>query len=396
MTIPPARSTEINFPSDNEGQTRRPLAYTDQTPDTLEAISLKRATGVALSAATSMEANGSRRSDELPIEAVSVSSLLAGLSPRSAGIEAAHVEQLMEAEWPLEPILVHRETRQIIDGSHRVAAARRRGIESIDAYFFDGPVEAAFILAVRANVKHGLPLTLTDRRAAARRILATHSEWSNRMIASSTGMSASAVEKLRCATDDDEQLHTRLGADGRRRPVSTASARRHAAEVLQERPGASLREVARVVGLSPGTVRDVRNRLSRGDSPLPGATSSAATRGGTHFAPSLNGSDYPLKPTPRGQTVEIDAVLSVLARNPSIRMSQGGRELLRWLHQRSVRAADAERVTQTPVPDHCVPHVIEIARRCSANWARIADELEAQERDTRAEQPDKLARRATG
>jgi hypothetical protein len=37
--------------------------------------------------------------------------------------------------------------------------------------FFDGDADAGFVEAVRANISHGLPLTVADRKAAAGRIL---------------------------------------------------------------------------------------------------------------------------------------------------------------------------------------------------------------------------------
>ncbi|WP_220378005.1 hypothetical protein [Streptomyces inhibens] len=47
----------------------------------------------------------------------------------------------------------------------------------IGVKFFDGSEKDAFVLAVESNVHHGLPLTLSDRTAAARRIVKSHPEW---------------------------------------------------------------------------------------------------------------------------------------------------------------------------------------------------------------------------
>ena len=133
-------------------------------------------------------------------ESVQIAALVRTGSPRSGGVDFAHVQRLIEADWPLPPILVHRPTMRIIDGFHRVAAAIQMGIDEIGAYVIDGSVESMFVLAVRANVTHGLPLSLADRRMAADRILCTHTHWSDRAIASATGLSARTVCGLRCAS----------------------------------------------------------------------------------------------------------------------------------------------------------------------------------------------------
>jgi hypothetical protein len=52
---------------------------------------------------------------------------------------------------------------------HRLRAAVANGQEAVDVRYFDGSAADAFLRAVEANVKHGLPLSLADRRAAAQR-----------------------------------------------------------------------------------------------------------------------------------------------------------------------------------------------------------------------------------
>lgn len=103
---------------------------------------------------------------------------------------------------------------RIIDGAHRVRAAQLRGRSHIEARFFDGSAADAFVLAVESNISHGLALTLAERSAAAERILASHPHWSDRAIASSTGLSAHTVASLR-----------RTAPDAQPRPGPAATAR---------------------------------------------------------------------------------------------------------------------------------------------------------------------------
>ena len=126
-------------------------------------------------------------------EIIRIESLAPADSPRLAGEIHEHAQRLAESECDLPPILVHRPTMRIIDGTHRVKAMAYRGRDEIEAEFYDGSLEDAFVLSVHANVRHGLPLSLADRRAAARRILNTHADWSDRAIAQLTGLSAKTI-----------------------------------------------------------------------------------------------------------------------------------------------------------------------------------------------------------
>jgi ParB-like chromosome segregation protein Spo0J len=298
-------------------------------------------------------------------QTVPICDLVRAGSPRSTGQDEAHVERLAEAEGPLPPILVHRLTMRIVDGFHRVAAAQRRGQTEIEAYLLDESLEAAFVTAVESNVTHGLPLSSADRRRAAVTILAAYPHWSDRAIAKSTGLSGKTVAGIRCAAEEDQQLHARVGSDGRSRPLDPTAGRRLAAELIAARPDASLREIAHAAGISPGTVRDVRSRLSRGEDPVAG-------RGIRRDAPQRG-----KRMQARNQLIQsadVNPVLATLSRDPAMRMNEVARDTLRWLHQHAVNSVDGNKIADT-VPEHCLEHLVEFATRCSANWAKIAGEL---------------------
>lgn len=299
------------------------------------------------------------------VRRVKIADLVRADSPRLSGEDPAHTRQLAQLEVALPPIIVHQETMQIIDGVHRVGAALLNGSQEIDAILFDGPLDSAFIIAVAANVVHGLPLSLADRRAAVVKILATHSHWSDRSIARSTGLSARTVRSIRCSTADNAQSNTRLGRDGRMRPLDATAGRHAAAEFLSRHPDSSLREIAKVAGISPGTARDVRNRFRRGESPV------QLREDGPRSA-SPKPRRTPARPD--SSPADVSAVLSSLAKDPALRMSNSGRELLRWLHLHVIHSADQAKIVDA-APDHCVANLAELAQRCAANWACIADDL---------------------
>lgn len=303
------------------------------------------------------------------VEKVKIASLVRAGSPRSSGEDQEHVQRLVDSEWPLHPILVHRTTMRIIDGFHRVSAAICKGFDEIQAVLLDVPLESAYLLAVEANVTHGLPLSLPDRRAAAATIIQTHNEWSDRAIAKKIGLSAKTVCAMRRASAESQRLDKRVGRDGRVRPLSAAVGRQLAANYIASRPDASLREIADAVGISPGTVRDVRARLRLGEDPV-------ATSAVHHNNPRRRGgvTDPRMNMADGVEAADVNPVLLTLSKDPTLRMNAAGRELLRWLHLHAVNSIDNAKIMDC-VPDHCVEHLVELAARCSANWARIAHDF---------------------
>jgi hypothetical protein len=202
------------------------------------------------------------------VVSVALARLVVKRSIREGGINQEHVRRLMRlgGRWP--PILVHETTGVVIDGVHRVAAARMLGLLRVDASLFSGGPDAALIEFVRRNVQHGLPLTLRERKWAASRVLSVHPDWSDRRIAGTCALSPKTVGRLRVAgvreSDDAAPLDAavRVGRDNRLRPVDSGSARERVVEALKEHPEASLRSVAALVGVSPETVRSVRLGLA--------------------------------------------------------------------------------------------------------------------------------------
>jgi AraC-like DNA-binding protein len=203
-----------------------------------------------------------------------IASLLLGDGVRGGGLDEAHVVLLMETveQWP--PIVVWGEERLVIDGAHRVEAARRLGHSRVMAVRFVGSRDEAFVESVRRNVDHGLPLSVADRRRAVVRVLRRHPDWSDRRIAAVCGLSGRSVARLRrdeVGSSVGEAtvvgLERRVGRDGKTRPVQAGEVRERIREALEENPAGSLRTIAAVAGASPETVRTVRARLALGGGP---------------------------------------------------------------------------------------------------------------------------------
>lgn len=297
---------------------------------------------------------------------------------RVAGASPDHVSALAQCSDDLPPILVHRPTMQVVDGVHRLRAAKLRGDTSIAVRFVDGTEEDAFMVAVSANVTQGLPLTLADRTAAAARILASHPHLSDRLIASTAGLSTKTVAAIRrCSTGEATQLNTRLGRDGKVRPLDASHGRTIASRAISNNPDLSLREIARIAGISVGTARDVRERMRRGDDPIPARHRlSPGPRSDNDAPDDSEGGDIGTDGTSRAERARF--LLSLRA-DPSLRFSETGRALLRLLDANTLDVAQWERLAAA-VPQRWSPVVADLAMDCAADWSALAGRLRGQVR----------------
>ncbi|MFJ9034286.1 ParB N-terminal domain-containing protein [Streptomyces sp. NPDC102274] len=301
--------------------------------------------------------------DRLNVITLEIAQILPADSPRLEGVNEEYVQLIAEVEEELPPITVHSVTRRVVDGMHRLRAAVERGDKTIKAILFSGSEDEAFVHSVTANNAHGLPLTAADRRAAASRVLRAHPSWSDRAIASAVGVSAHTVAKIRHTTVGADQRAIRIGRDGRSRPLSTAEGRRRAGELMKARPDTPLREIASEVGLSVGTVSDVRRRLRQGEDPvIPTAATKASTREKIDSA--ANKAHVP-------STEELQLAWKQLSKDPSLHMNDRGRLLLVLM-----RAFILDDEIAYSLPPHCAERVSLLARNCSVAWHNLAEALE--------------------
>ncbi|MDR6594568.1 ParB/RepB/Spo0J family partition protein [Saccharothrix longispora] len=280
------------------------------------------------------------RVDILPIDVIRDAD-----SPRLAGEVPEHVKLLAGLDVELPPIVVHHTTMRVVDGMHRLAAAKLRGRKTIEVTFFRGDEDEAFVEAVRSNVSHGLPLSLADRRAAATRILRLHAQWSDRMIAGMVGLSPKTVGAIRRSSEELPHLTARIGRDGRVRGPRLPRARPEA------RPG----EDGGAGGAAPATalVPEARSR-------------SADVDRHNRDVDRHNRDIEQLKRTYR-----------LLCQDPSLRMTESGRLLLRLLHLHLVGIREWEQLLET-VPPHRVESVAHLAGECARTWLDFADRIARQ------------------
>jgi ParB-like nuclease family protein len=285
---------------------------------------------------------------------VGVVELLPGESPRRHTHED-HVRVLAEA-GELPPVIVHRTTMRVVDGLHRLRAARLRSAAEIDVRWYDGPVRDAFPIAVQANLLTGLPLSADERHAATERIVRTHAMWSDRMIATIVGFAPGTVRAIRQRAGGTSSA--RIGRDGRVRPVSSAQGRRQAATMLTERPELTLRAIADATGLAASTVLDVRNRLRAGEDIVPRTQRRGEPRP----------TEEPVVDTLTPE--ERTAAISRLRADPSLRFTDAGRRLLVLL------ATSPERDLAGRLPAHCRSIVLAIAKQNAGAWSALVRDLQ--------------------
>jgi ParB-like chromosome segregation protein Spo0J len=305
------------------------------------------------------------REDDLAVDAVRQAG-----SPRAEAVDQQHVRALADAPLPWPAIIVHRPTMRVVDGRHRLHAARLRGQDSIRARFFDGTEDEAFNLAVQVNTVQGLTLSLAERRSAVTRILAGHPDWSDRAIARIAGLSAKTVAALRREHPDGQvRSPSRIGRDGRVRLVDITERRHAAMRLLEQDPTVSLREAARRTGVSPGTVRDVRGRLDRGE-----PAAAARRRPARREEPARHHAAR--RPGPH-DAVELADLFQRLCRDPSLRHSDAGRLVLRQLESHLGAAGGPWQRLAQELPPHCHELLTLAALRCAELWQDLASELRA-------------------
>jgi ParB-like chromosome segregation protein Spo0J len=323
---------------------------------------------------------------EYPITRVPVTDLVLSNWLRVKGEDIKHVRVLAEVEDELPPIVVHRATMRVIDGMHRVRAAILSGVTHIEALLFEGAEDEAFLLAVRLNVTHGLPLSRADRVAAAVRIINSTPQWSDRAIARAAGLSDKTVASIRRrASAEIPHSPDRIGRDGRVRPLSPATGRRAASDLIAQNPDAAIREIAARAGISPGTARDVRERLRNGLDPVPlrhrnGSQSAESGPAGSQPARFNAGESQPRSGEDGTRERSLSArmtpmILESLRNDPSLRYNEAGRALLRLLALHSMSPEGWEQMISA-VPLHRAQAVAQVARSSSEAWQEFAARLE--------------------
>lgn len=149
------------------------------------------------------------------------------VQPRQDGLDADHVGVLQEVGpegWPPLVVVARDSGYVLVDGRHRLEAAARLGLAEVACELRAAPDDGDLkALAFALNRDHGKPLTLVDRKAEARRLLRDRTDLSDRAIAERCALSDKTVGTVRDElerTAEIPQLESRVGTDGKTRPVT--------------------------------------------------------------------------------------------------------------------------------------------------------------------------------
>jgi len=176
---------------------------------------------------------------------------------RANGVNAAVVEDyasVLRSGVTLPPVVVVDDGREkiLVDGFHRLQAAKAIGRRQIDALVYEADETHAMVYAVGANAGHGLRRTNKDKQLAIRRLL-LHPRFpgvSSRVIAEWVGVDHKTVAQVRSRLKKDGFLTPTdrvVGADGHshrsRKAASPAGEIPH-----QPSPGSAGPEVVAATG----------------------------------------------------------------------------------------------------------------------------------------------------
>jgi ParB-like chromosome segregation protein Spo0J len=314
---------------------------------------------------------------------IDVNKLEKGNSPRLGGESGSHVQALAQVIDLTPPILVHQSTMRVIDGMHRLRAAMLIGRPTVRAMLVDCSESEILVLAVQENARHGLPLSLRDREAAALRLLISETSWSDRMVARTVGLSPGMVARIRERSTAGSGQSNRVGMDGRVRPVDLTEGRRRAADFLADNPEASVREIAKAANISLSTAHDVRKRIAQNQDPIPLRPSKAtpeSTADGNKTSKASRTADAEDNSNPRSlpnrdkaYSTDVDwgELRNFIVKDPTIKYKQSGRELVKWLDRHWIELAEIDQHIDA-VPAHLAHHIALVAERLAGEWKLIA------------------------
>ena len=170
-----------------------------------------------------------------------------GLSEAAVERYAETLQAVEAIAWPFPPVVLNQTPAGYvcIDGAHRIAAAMKAGRETVEAKVVTLSEADAKVEAACANMTNGLPLSASERKKAIARLIELRPSWADTAIAKVMGIHRNTVARVR----------KELGVGNRtERTVEAVEAAKTA------NPGASQEELAKVVGVTQGTIANLPRR----------------------------------------------------------------------------------------------------------------------------------------
>ena len=177
-----------------------------------------------------------------------------------------------------EPIEVYRVNGELwlVDGSHRVEAAKLCPFDTIDAIIFEGTRTDAIRASLAANQNHGLRRTNKDKRLVAELAVKEFRDLSSRQLAEMCGVSHELIAEVKShllITEDDVERKV-LGRDGKRRKMPQPT------PAKGDEPGASASPIAG----RPHKTTETPSPEAKQTAPKPGPEETKAAHAGSDAA----------------------------------------------------------------------------------------------------------------
>ena len=146
-------------------------------------------------------------------------------------------------------------------------------------------------------------------------------------------------------------------------PLTLADRKAAACRIVQSHPEWSDRAIAMVAGLSDKTVGSIRRRLA-----------DTIPRTGWRIGRDGRARSLPARDNGEGVSRSRRPLLQKLQKDPSLRYTDAGRTMLRWLHAQPAIDDSPDVVAALPV--HCLPTAAEVCRQHAVEWTELAKLLE--------------------
>jgi hypothetical protein len=129
----------------------------------------------------------------------------------------AHEDGEAETRLPALTIVRYVATGEnvLVDGRHRLEAARRAGLDAVEVVSTDGDYQLARDMARASNRFHGVRLSNADKRRIVQTAIEDHPNWSDGAIAKECGVSQPFVSKIRHQSGHNVMTLHRQGLDGK-------------------------------------------------------------------------------------------------------------------------------------------------------------------------------------
>jgi len=143
-----------------------------------------------------------------------------------------HVKSLMETPENMEPVIVYDLTDRnytepvLVAGRHRRQARLSLGQDQIWCERREGPFSEALLEAITSNTKHGLPLTLEEKKSACKLYLTQFPEHAESRVAQAVGLSDKTVKNIRRGMESRKDIPiitNKVGMDDKERKPRQSS-----------------------------------------------------------------------------------------------------------------------------------------------------------------------------